>query len=151
MRHHSMEQNEPKTDILSDILNIDYTEENQVEVIEARAASNLAILADDSSTDEDFQYARENLKSMIEKGNLAIDGILMLAKESESPRTYEVAAQLIKTMTEANKDLLNLRKQKQELQKEDKPKQTMNQTNNLFVGSTAELAKMIKAKREANG
>jgi len=84
---------------------------------------------------------------MIEKGNIAIDGILMLAKESESPRTYEVAAQLIKTMTEANKDLLSLRKQKRELEKEEPAKQNNTTNNNLFIGSTAELAKMLKSKR----
>lgn len=145
-----MEQKEHKVDILSDVLNTEYVEEEKYEVIEAQAEKSLAVISDDSSTDEDFEYARDNLKGMIEKGNIAIDGILQLAKESESPRTYEVAAQLIKTMTEANKDLLGLRKQKKELQKDDKPKQTNTTNNNLFVGSTADLAKMLKAKREDN-
>jgi len=141
-----MEQNEPKVSKLSEVLDTDY-EEQTYEVIEASAKKDLAVLASEDATDADFEYARENLKDMIEKGNLAIDGILALAKESESPRTYEVAAQLIKTMTEANKDLLNLRKQKKELQKEDGPKQNNTTNNNLFVGSTSELAKMLKAKK----
>lgn len=142
-----MEQKDNKTDILSDVLNTEYVdEESPTEVIET-ARSNLAVLAGDSETDADFEYARENLMKMIEKGNIAIDGILQLAKESESPRTYEVAAGLIKTMTEANKDLLGLRKQKKELQKDDAPKQTNTTNNNLFVGSTSELAKMLKTKR----
>ena len=142
-----MEQKDNKTDILSDVLNTEYVdEESSTEVIET-ARSNLAVLAGDSETDADFEYARENLMKMIEKGNIAIDGILQLAKESESPRTYEVAAGLIKTMTEANKDLLGLRKQKKELQKDDAPKQTNTTNNNLFVGSTSELAKMLKTKR----
>lgn len=142
-----MEQKDNKTDILSDVLNTEYVdEESPTEVIET-ARNNLAVLAGDSETDADFEYARENLMKMIEKGNIAIDGILQLAKESESPRTYEVAAGLIKTMTEANKDLLGLRKQKKELQKDDAPKQTNTTNNNLFVGSTSELAKMLKTKR----
>lgn len=142
-----MEQKDNKTDILSDVLNTEYVdEESSTEVIET-ARSNLAVLAGDSETDADFEYARENLMKMIEKGNIAIDGILQLAKESESPRTYEVAAGLIKTMTEANKDLLGLRKQKKELQKDDAPKQTNTTNNNLFVGSTSDLAKMLKSKR----
>jgi hypothetical protein len=141
-----MEQNEPKVDKLSDVLDTEY-EEQTYEVIEATAKQDLAVMASEDATDADFEYARDNLKGMIEKGNIAIDGILALAKESESPRTYEVAAQLIKTMTEANKDLLNLRKQKKDLQKEDAPKQNNTTNNNLFVGSTSELAKMLKAKK----
>lgn len=141
-----MEQKEPKVDRLSDVLDTEY-EEQTYEVIEATAKQDLAIMASEDATDADFEYARDNLKGMIEKGNIAIDGILALAKESESPRTYEVAAQLIKTMTEANKDLLNLRKQKKDLQKEDAPKQNNTTNNNLFVGSTSELAKMLKAKK----
>lgn len=141
-----MEQNEPKVSKLSEVLDTDY-EEQTYEVIEASAKKDLAVLASDDATDADFEYARENLKDMIEKGNLAIDGILALAKESESPRTYEVAAQLIKTMTEANKDLLGLRKQKKELQKDDAPRQNNTTNNNLFVGSTSDLAKMLKQKK----
>jgi hypothetical protein len=143
-----MEQKDHKTDILSEVLNTEYIEAETYEVVEAEAEKNLAVLASDDATDEDFEYARTNLMSMIEKGNLAIDGILQLARESESPRTYEVAAGLIKTMTEANKDLLNLRKQKKELQKDDAPKQNNTTNNNLFVGSTSELAKMLKQKRD---
>jgi len=143
-----MEQKDHKVDILSEVLNTEYIEAESYEVVEAEAEKNLAVLASDDATDEDFEYARTNLMSMIEKGNLAIDGILQLARESESPRTYEVAAGLIKTMTEANKDLLNLRKQKKELQKDDAPKQNNTTNNNLFVGSTSELAKMLKQKRD---
>jgi hypothetical protein len=143
-----MEQKDHKVDILSEVLNTEYIEAETYEVVEAEAEKNLAVLASDDATDEDFEYARTNLMSMIEKGNLAIDGILQLARESESPRTYEVAAGLIKTMTEANKDLLNLRKQKKELQKDDAPKQNNTTNNNLFVGSTSELAKMLKQKRD---
>lgn len=140
-----MEQNDNLNSI-NNALDIDFVEKKQ-EVIQATVQHDLQILSDDNSTEEDFEYARKNLKDMIEKGNIAIDGILMLAKESESPRTYEVAAQLIKTMTEANKDLLSLRKQKRELEKEEPAKQNNTTNNNLFIGSTAELAKMLKSKR----
>jgi hypothetical protein len=105
----------------------------------------------DETVQDDFDYARENMRQLISKGQNALDGILTIASGSEHPRAYEVAAALMKTMAETNKDLLELQKTKKVLQKED-PKapqiegpQTV--TNNLFVGSTAELQKMLKDKQ----
>ena len=105
-----------------------------------------------TKVDDDADFARENIRTLIEKGNLAVDGILHVAKESEHPRAYEVAAALMKTMAETNKDLLELQKTKKVLQKED-PKAPQlegpqNVTNNLFVGSTAELQKMIRDQQD---
>jgi hypothetical protein len=94
-----------------------------------------------SDYEDDFEYARGNLLNIIEKGAEALDGILDVAGQSQHPRSYEVAANLIKTMSEVNKDLLELSKRKQELTGESKSK-TIN--NNLFVGSTAELQKLLK-------
>lgn len=105
----------------------------------------------DETVQDDFDYARENMRQLISKGQNALDGILTIASGSEHPRAYEVAAALMKTMAETNKDLLELQKTKKVLQKED-PKAPQlegpqNVTNNLFVGSTAELQKMLKDKQ----
>ena len=105
----------------------------------------------DESVQDDFDYARDNMRQLISKGQNALDGILTIASGSEHPRAYEVAAALMKTMAETNKDLLELQKIKKVLQKED-PKAPQldgpqSVTNNLFVGSTAELQKMIKDKQ----
>ncbi len=94
----------------------------------------------------DYEYARSNLYQVIEKGSYALDSLLELAKASEHPRAFEVVGQLTKALVDANKDLLAIQKQVKELKKEeqqvDDPKQVTN--NNLFVGSTADLLKMIK-------
>ena len=102
------------------------------------------------STDKvnvDFEYARGNLINIIEKGNEALDGMLEVAQMSQHPRSFEVVAELIKTMAETNKDLLELSKRKKDLDESDaKSPQTIK--NNLFVGSTSELTKLIKQQNE---
>ena len=95
----------------------------------------------------DYEYARSNLYQVIEKGSYALDSLLELAKASEHPRAFEVVGQLTKTLVDANKDLLAIQKQVKELKKEEEQIEnakggTVN--NNLFVGSTADLLKMIK-------
>ena len=98
----------------------------------------------DDSIDADYEYARENLKSFIEQGKIAMENIIFLAKEGESPRAYEVVGQLIKTLSDTNKDLLDLGKKVKELKsKKDDTQQPQHVTNALFVGSTAELQKLI--------
>ena len=92
----------------------------------------------------DYEYTRGNLYSIIEKGQEAIDGILELAQESEMPRAYEVAGQLIKSVSDATDKLLDLQKKVKEVNEEEKAKGPNNVTNALFVGSTADLAKLIK-------
>ena len=93
---------------------------------------------------KDYEYTRGNLYSIIEKGQEAIDGILELAQESEQPRAYEVAGQLIKSVSDATDKLMDLQKKLKDVNEEDNKKSPTNVTNALFVGSTAELAKMIK-------
>lgn len=95
----------------------------------------------------DYEYARQNLYDVIEKGSSALEDIIDIAKQSESPRAFEVATNLIKTMVDANKDLLELAKRKKELEHKD-PEGPQTVNNNLFVGSSAELLKMIKGKTE---
>lgn len=89
----------------------------------------------------DYHYARGNMINILEKGNEALSDMLSFAQQSQHPRGYEVVATLIKTLAETNKDLLELAKQRKELEAESGPS-TVN--NNLFVGSTTELLKMLK-------
>ena len=94
--------------------------------------------------EKDYEYTRGNLYSIIEKGQEAINGILELAQESEMPRAYEVAGQLIKSVSDATDKLMDLQKKLKDVEEETKPKGPNTVNNALFVGSTAELAKMIK-------
>tara|TARA_B100001173_G_scaffold147255_1_gene127750 strand:+ start:371 stop:778 length:408 start_codon:yes stop_codon:yes gene_type:complete len=94
--------------------------------------------------EKDYAYTRGNLYSIIEKGQEAIDGILELAQESEQPRAYEVAGQLIKSVSDATDKLMDLQKKLKDVNEEDKKSPTNVTNNALFVGSTADLAKMIK-------
>lgn len=93
---------------------------------------------------KDYEYTRGNLYSLIEKGQEAINGILELAQESEMPRAYEVAGQLIKSVSDATDKLMDLQKKLKDVNKEEEAKGPTNVTNALFVGSTAELQKMLK-------
>ena len=94
--------------------------------------------------DKDYKYTRANLYSLIEKGQEALNGILELAGESASPRAYEVAGQIIKSVGDTTDKLADLQKKVKELD-EDSVKAPSNVTNNaLFVGSTSELSKMLK-------
>ena len=93
---------------------------------------------------KDYEYTRGNLYSLIEKGQKAINGILELAQESEMPRAYEVAGQLIKNVADATDKLMDLQKKLKDVEEEKQARGPSNVTNALFVGSTAELAKLLK-------
>ena len=100
-----------------------------------------------SSVDDvrkDYDYTRGNLYSIIEKGQEAINGILELAQESEMPRAYEVAGQLIKNVADATDKLMDLQKKLKDVEEEKQSRGPSTVNNALFVGSTAELAKMLK-------
>ena len=101
--------------------------------------------------ENDYKYQRENFYNLVEKGSTAIDGILELAKESEHPRTYEVAGNLIKQVAEVTEKLGDLQEKMRRL-KEVPSNAPKNVTNALFVGSTTELQKMLKdeLKDESN-
>ena len=92
----------------------------------------------------DYEYTRGNLYSIIEKGQEAIDGILELAQESEMPRAYEVAGQLIKSVSDATDKLMDLQKKLKDVNEEKQSKGPNTVNNALFVGSTAELSKLLK-------
>ena len=97
-----------------------------------------------SEITRDYAYTRGNLYSIIEKGQEAINGILEIAQESEMPRAYEVAGQLIKSVSDATDKLLDLQQKLKDVNEEKEKKGPNNVTNALFVGSTADLAKLIK-------
>ena len=99
---------------------------------------------------KDYEYTRGNLYSIIEKGQEAINGILEIAQESEMPRAYEVAGQLIKSVSDATDKLIDLQKKLKDVNQEDTKKGPTNVTNALFVGSTADLAKLIKGEQKSS-
>ena len=101
-------------------------------------------------TDADYKYQRENFYNLVERGQDAIEGILEIAKESEHPRTYEVAGNLIKQVAEVTEKLGDLQEKMKRL-KEVPNSAPKNVTNALFVGSTAELQKMLKGKTDGHG
>ena len=93
----------------------------------------------------DYNYARENYYNLIERNQDAVEEMLEIAKQSEHPRAFEVVGQLIKSGLDANKELMALHKTKKELSVERGTQTLVN--NAVFVGSTAELQKLLKAKR----
>ena len=109
--------------------------------------TNLVLPSSDRETDkdDDYQLARQTLRKLIIRGEDTLDEMINLAKNSEHPRTYEVAGQLIKTMSDVAKDLLHLQKQVKDIETPSKNQgQIGNQTNNVFVGSTEELIRLLK-------
>ena len=105
------------------------------------------VKSDEDDIDNDYKYQRENFYNLVERGQDAIDGILEIAKESEHPRTYEVAGNLIKQVAEVTEKLGDLQEKMRKL-KEVPNSAPKNVTNALFVGSTAELQKMLKGKQD---
>jgi len=125
------------------IAEIDKTFEN--EVLPKKTSTEI-VVPEDKDPEIDFETGRKNLYNLIDKGNEAIDGILNLAKEGEHPRAYEVAGQLIKTVSEVSQNLLDLQDKLKKV-KEVPNTGPKNVTNALFVGSTTELQKMLKDKK----
>ena len=92
----------------------------------------------------DYNYSREQYHNLIDKGNEALEELMSVAKESESPRAFEVTAQLLRTISDTTKELLQLQKIKKEVEKETKDPRTVN--NSLFIGSTKELQDLLNKK-----
>ena len=128
-------------DSLNDTFNTDPVDDTAI-VKEEKRMSQIQKLTDDVS--KDYDYTRGNLYSLIEKGQEAINGIMEVAGETASPRAYEVAGQLIKSVADTTDKLADLHKKVKEIE-EDNPKTQSTVTNNaLFVGSTSEISKMLK-------
>ena len=130
---------------LDDAFNITPTE---VEVDQTEVKEPVGIQKPDRLTkgdiEKDYEYTRGNLYSIIEKGQEAINGILELAQDSEMPRAYEVAGQLIKSVSDATDKLMDLQKKLKDVEEDTTQKGPSTVNNALFVGSTAELAKLLK-------
>ena len=109
--------------------------------------SKKVVQSNEDDIDNDYKYQRENFYGLVERGQDAIDGILELAKEGEHPRAYEVAGNLIKQVAEVTEKLGDLQEKMRKL-KEVPNSAPKNVTNALFVGSTAELQKMLKGKSD---
>ena len=129
-----------KTDGLDDAFNVETSiVPAEIEKVQKKEKQNPDHIS------KDYEYTRGNLYSIIEKGQEAIDGILELAQDSEMPRAYEVAGQLIKSVSDATDKLMDLQKKLKDVN-EEQQKSPTNVTNALFVGSTADLAKLIKSE-----
>ena len=98
----------------------------------------------DHDVKKDYDYTRGQLYDVIEKGQEALSGILDVANNTDHPRAYEVAGQLVKSVSDAAEKLIELQKKMQDLEEGPKSKQKITNNNALFVGSTAELSKLIK-------
>ena len=103
----------------------------------------------DKNIESDYRYARENLYDLVERGQDAIDVIVEISKETEHTRAYEVAGQLIKTVSETAEKLIDIQKKLKDLEKEDSSVRT--QHNHLYVGSTSELQKFLKKESKKDG
>lgn len=136
--------------VLESKLNLDPPKESKTEVVKAipRDEKRNVEFEVPDDIDADFELARQNTKRLLLDGEQALDGILDLAQSGEHPRAYEVAGQLIKTLMDANKDLLDLHKRRKEYKKVDQerpPAAAPREVHNtVFVGSTNALQKMIK-------
>ena len=115
--------------------------ESKSETVETKIESISSSVED---IKKDYEYTRGNLYSIIEKGQEAINGILELAQESEMPRAYEVAGQLIKNVSDATDKVMDLQKKLKDIEETKQVRGPTKVTNALFVGSTAELSKLLK-------
>ena len=112
---------------------------------EIKKVEHVTPIVNGNDDETDFQYARENLYNLIERGQDGLEELIEIAKQSEHPRAFEVVGQLIGKLTDTNKELLNLHKTKKDITTESTPKTV---SNNLFVGSTAELQKFLKKGKD---
>ena len=129
---------------------LDLTENDtkkEIKVLNTNEVTSPAVINGNGEKDTDFQYARENLYHIIERGRDAMDELLEIAKAEESPRAFEVFGQLLKNMTDSQEKLMELHQKKQKLENDGERQEVtkaQNVTNALFVGSTAELLKLVK-------
>jgi hypothetical protein len=134
-------------DKLSEIFDVEPLPEPEV-LPAIRQTTEVVPVEGQTEVDADAAIARQNIKTLIDKGSSAIDNLLLVAQESEHPRAYEVAATFLKTLGDLNKDLLDIQKKKQDLQPKDAQSSgAINVEKAVFVGSTAELLKQIRENK----
>ena len=137
---------------------LDLVEHNKTYYTEAEVLNPPKVLPatidiDGEEKDTDFRYARENMYHIIERGRDAMDELLEIAKAEESPRAFEVFGQLLKNMTDTQEKLMELHRKKQIIENDGERQEVtkaQNVTNALFVGSTAELLKLVKKETKQN-
>ena len=101
-------------------------------------------MSDEKNINDDFEYSRATYYELLEKGKESLMDMMEVARSSEHPRAYEVLSNLIKNMADVNDKLMELNKKKKDLDKKEEQKQVGNTTNNLFVGTTADLQKLLR-------
>ena len=132
---------------------VEHNEIHDTKVEVLNTSEVLPAIIDGEEKDIDFRYARENMYHIIERGRDAMDELLEIAKAEESPRAFEVFGQLLKNMTDTQSTLMELHQKKQKLENDgDRQEVTraQNVTNALFVGSTADLLKLVKRETKQN-
>ena len=140
---------ETVNDKLSEALDVEYdAPEPQKELVKKEVAEIVSKEKLDKDLTNDYNNVRRNLKDLIHTGQDAIDGILSVASDSDLPRAYEVAGQMIKTVAEMNKDLMDLHGKMKNITKEDVTINN-NTTNSIYVGSTSDLQDLINQSRSA--
>lgn len=134
-------------DNLSEILNIEPVIKTSQEI------STIVPIAETATdTQTDYDLTRQTIRSLMRKGEEALDELIFVAKQSESPRAYEVVAGMIKNISDVTKELIDLQKKMKDLNEESsKSAGGVNVQNAVFVGSTAELQKLIRQSKEQDG
>lgn len=136
---------------IDDALDLTPISEFDIEIMDPEKPEKIINSKKPDDRDNDFTYARENFYNVIEKGTSALEDMLDVAKASEHPRAYEVVSTLMKTLVDANKDLVELGKKKAEAdEKRDGPVSTQVTNNNMFVGSTAELQNLLRDMKDGD-
>ena len=105
---------------------------------------------EEKNIDNDYKYSRDTYYELVEKGKQSLELMIEVARESEHPRAFEVLSGMIKNLSDVNDRLMDLNKKKKEIDKKDEIKKIANTTNNLFVGSTTELQKLLKNESMLN-
>jgi hypothetical protein len=127
-------------------------EKNLSEIFEIEPTEKIVedvpvVVSTNNDVETDFNIARTNINSLLQKGNTAVDNLLNVAKETEHPRAYEVAANLIKTLADLNKDLLDIQKKRKELNNNQPTSEKTVIDKAVFIGSTAEMVKLIRSSK----
>lgn len=137
MKKENLQKLNDVLDIADDMIDIETTKEI------TKAPS---VQTNETDLTSDYQFSRDQYQTLIEKGNTALEELLSIAREGEQPRAFEVATQLINSLTATTKELLQLQKTKGEIEKKDKS--ATKTENNLFIGSTKELQELLEQKKK---
>ena len=132
--------------------NKNFSDALDVDNVELKIEKSLAVISDYNNKDnefkEDYEKSRENLYQLLDTGKDAVEGILEVAKETDHPRAYEVVGQLLKTVTDTNIQLLEIQQKRIGIENAEVKQGDTNIQNALFIGSTADLQKLMKERDE---